>query len=52
MKSNTELREILIEIGHYSTEEADDIISPISNENEEAQRTHILSQTGIDVAEY
>ena len=52
MKSETEIREILIEIGHYSSEEADDIISTAPNNNYEDMKSHILSRTGIDLDDY
>ena len=52
MKSETEIREILIEVKNYSSEEADDIISNAESGDYEEMKGHILSQTGIDLDDY
>jgi hypothetical protein len=52
MKSEVEIRDILVEVGNYSPEDADDIIDSVQSGNHEEMRTHILSQTGIDIDKY
>lgn len=52
MKSETEISEILVEVGNYSSDEADDIISSAQGGDYQEMRAHILSQTGIDIDEH
>lgn len=52
MKSEVEIREILVEVGNYSSEEADDIIMAVPNGNYEEMKDHIFSRTGINLDNY